>query len=177
MVSHNLTSSILGHFAANADYYKLFHTGDVLKDAEGYFIFGNYCDSVFLLIITATSKAINLDLSIYQKGSNGNVQILEQITGTRGGEVYLKIYMGPHYSTNKHYDAILLFDKPTQVCRQDRDNFVSPSPTNLQLIMQDDADKVIDLTEQTEAPRCVPQKCKQWNLAISMLDSKHLRRT
>ena len=55
----SLASNILGHLVANVNYYKWFHTGDVLKDAEGYFKFGSYCDSVVNLIITATTKALN----------------------------------------------------------------------------------------------------------------------
>ena len=35
-----IESTILGHLAANVNYYKLFHTGDILKDAERYFKFG-----------------------------------------------------------------------------------------------------------------------------------------
>ena len=33
---------MLGHIVANARYYKLFHTRNVLKDAERYFKFGKY---------------------------------------------------------------------------------------------------------------------------------------
>ena len=58
--------------------------------------------------------------------------------------------MGPHDPTNNHYYAILLFDKPGQVFHQDKDNFESPSPNSLQLIMQDDADEVIDLIDDSE---------------------------
>ena len=42
----SLVSNILGHLAVNVDYYKHFHTGDYLWDAEDYLRFGNYGDSV-----------------------------------------------------------------------------------------------------------------------------------
>ena len=42
----NLASNILGHLLADIHYYEWFHTGDVLKDAEGYFKFGSYSDSI-----------------------------------------------------------------------------------------------------------------------------------
>ena len=32
---NSLASNILGHLVANVDYYKWFHTGEVLKDTEG----------------------------------------------------------------------------------------------------------------------------------------------
>ena len=35
----SLPSNILGHLVANVNYYAWFHTGDVLKDAEGHFKF------------------------------------------------------------------------------------------------------------------------------------------
>ena len=56
----------------------------------------------------------------------------------------------PHNPTNNHYDAIFLFDKLGQVCHQDKITFESPSPTCLQLIIQHDADEVIDLTDDSE---------------------------
>ena len=41
MVSFDsMESTILGHPVANVRYYKLFHTGDVLKDVDRYFKFG-----------------------------------------------------------------------------------------------------------------------------------------
>ena len=56
-------STILGHLVANVYYYKLFHTGDVLKDAERYFKFGMYCDNVLNVIVVATARALKLYLT------------------------------------------------------------------------------------------------------------------
>ena len=106
---NSLASNILGHLAANVDYYKGFQTGDVLRDTEGYFKLGNYCDSVIHIIIIATSEALNLNLSIYQKGPDGNIQVVEQTTDTGGREVHLKFMWDPHNAAKNHYDAILLF--------------------------------------------------------------------
>ena len=147
---NSLASNILGHLAANVNFYKEFHTEDVLKDTEGYFKFGNYCDSVLNVIIFATARALKLNLSIYQKGPNGNIQILKQTTNTTGREVHLKFTQNSHNPANNHYDAILLFDKHAEICQQDEDNFEMPSPTSLQQIMQDDADEVIDLTDDSK---------------------------
>ena len=69
----SLASNILVHLEANVDYYKHFHTGDILWDAEGYFTFGNYCDSIIDLIIIAIAKALNMILSIYQEKPDGNI--------------------------------------------------------------------------------------------------------
>ena len=56
----------------------------------------------------------------------------------------------PHNPTKIHYDVILLLHKPGQVFDHDEDNFESPSPTSLQLTMQDYADEVIDLTDDSK---------------------------
>ena len=56
----SLGSNILGNLATTVDYYEQFHTGDVLKDTEGYLIFGSYCDTVLDVIIIATAKALKL---------------------------------------------------------------------------------------------------------------------
>ena len=70
----SMESTILGHLAANVNYYKLFHTGDVLKDAERYFKFGMYCDNVLDVIVVATARAVKWNLTIYQKGLKGRCQ-------------------------------------------------------------------------------------------------------
>ena len=69
---NSLASNILGHLVGNFNYCEWFHTGDILRDAKGYFKCENYCDSVVDLIIIVTTKALNLNLSIYQNGPNGS---------------------------------------------------------------------------------------------------------
>ena len=64
----NMESSILDYLASSVNYYKLFHTGHVLKDAQRYFKFGTYYENVFNLIVVARERALNLNLTIYQKG-------------------------------------------------------------------------------------------------------------
>ena len=95
-------------------------------------------------------KLSSFNLSIYQKEPNENKQILKQATNNIGREVHLKIYMGPHNLANNHHDFILFFDKPAEISQQDEDDFESPNPTSLQLIMQDDADEVISLVDDSE---------------------------
>ena len=56
----------------------------------------NYCDSVINLIIIATSKAIKMNMSIYQKGPDGNIQVIGQTTDTRGREARLQFTQDPH---------------------------------------------------------------------------------
>ena len=73
-----------------------------------------------------------------------------QTIDTRCRQVYLKYTYNPHNLTNNHYDAILVFDKPAQLCQQDEEKFESPGSTSLQSITQDDADEVIDLTGDSE---------------------------
>ena len=60
-------------FWVNVKYYKWFHIGDVLKDAEKYFKFRTYCDNVLHVIVTATTKALKLNFTIYQKGPKVNI--------------------------------------------------------------------------------------------------------
>ena len=42
-------SSILDHMAGNVNYYKQFHTGNVLKDMKRYFKFGTFNVTVLLI--------------------------------------------------------------------------------------------------------------------------------
>ena len=59
-----MESSILDHLASNVNYYKLFHTGHVLKDTQRYFKFGMYCEKILNLIVVAMARALNLNLTI-----------------------------------------------------------------------------------------------------------------
>ena len=54
----SLASPVLWHLVANVKYYELFHTGELLKDTEGYFKFGSYCDNVLSVIIIGTTRAL-----------------------------------------------------------------------------------------------------------------------
>ena len=92
MSVEKLQSSILNHMEANVDYYQKFHTGNVLKDVKRYFKLGTYCDSIVDIIVIAAARALNMDLKIYQKGTLGNIQILEHITNATGKEIHLKFY-------------------------------------------------------------------------------------
>ena len=87
---NSMESIIMGHLAANVKYYECSHTGDILKDAVRYFKFGMYCDKVHNVIIVATARALKLNLTIYQKGPKGNIQILNHNTLATGKEIPLK---------------------------------------------------------------------------------------
>ena len=136
-----MVNNILEHLAANADYYKQFHAGDLLGNADGYFKFGNYCDSIIDIIFIVTTKALNMNLSFYQKRPDGNIQAIEQTTDVRVREVYLTCMQDPENTTYNHCDASLLFDKPSQLLEIDRS-----IPTRQQIMMQQQDFEVIDLT-------------------------------
>ena len=144
-------SSILGHMAAIVNYYKQFHTGHVLKDMKRYFKFGTYCDSVLDLIVVAMARALNMNFKIYQKGPTGNIQILEHITHATAKEAQMKFTHDPSNVASNHYEAILLLDKPTQRHRDEEVTIESPCASTLeQPICPDDADDVIDFTDDSE---------------------------
>ena len=109
-----MESTILGHLATSVNYYKLFHTGDVLKDAERSFKFGIHCDNVLDLIVVATARSLKLNLTIYQKVPKGNIKILKHTTHTTDKEVDLKFTCDHSNVANNHYETILLLSKPTE---------------------------------------------------------------
>ena len=111
---YNMESSILDHLAANLNYYKLFHTGHVLKNAQRYFKFEMYCEIALNLTVVAMARALHLSLTIYQKGLTGNIQILKHITHATVKEAHLKFTCDPSNVANNHYEAILFLDEPTQ---------------------------------------------------------------
>ena len=135
---------------ANTNYYKQFHTGNVLKDVKRYFKFGTYCDSIVDLIVVATARALNMNLKIYQQGTSGNIQILEHITNDPGKEIHLKFTHDNSNVANNHCNAILLLEEPTPRHTDEEVTIESPCPSAIeQPICIDHAD-VIDLTDDSE---------------------------
>ena len=147
-----IESSILDHLASNVNYYKLFHTGHVLKDTQRYFKFGMYCDNVLDLTAVATARALKLNLTIYQKGLKGNIQILKHTTEATAKEAHLKFTCDPSNVANNHYKAILLLDKPTQRLTEEEVTIISPHPSNIEQTRS--LDDVIDLTDDSEMTTC-----------------------
>ena len=127
----SMESIIMGHLAASIKYYKQFHIGDVLKDAERYFKFRMYCYSVLDVITVVTARALKLNLTIYQKGLKGNLHIFKHSTNVRGKEVHLKFTWDPCNVANNYYEAILLLHKPTERHREDEVTIESPYPSTL----------------------------------------------
>ena len=147
MTLGKLQSSILNHMEANTNYYKQFHTGNILKDVKRYFKFGTFAVD---LIVVAMARALNMNLKIYQQGTSGNIQILEHITNATGKEIHLKFTHDHTNVANNHYDAILLLDKHTPRHTDEEVTIESPCPSAIeQPICLDDAD-VIDLTDDSE---------------------------
>ena len=110
-----------------------------------------YCDSVVDLIVVAMARALNMNLKIYQKGPSGNIQILEHITHATAKEAHLKFTCEHSNVANNHYDAILFMDEPTPRYTDEEVTIESPCPSTLkQPICLDDADNVIDLTDDSE---------------------------
>ena len=83
----DMVTYIIEHLATNADYYKQLHTGDLLQDAEEHCNICNYCDNIIDVIIVP-AKALHINLSIYQKGPDANLQVIEEITNMRGRAVH-----------------------------------------------------------------------------------------
>ena len=150
MTLGKLQITILDHMTANVNYYKQFHTGNVLKDMKRYFKFGTYCDSVVDLIV-AMARAPDMNLQIYQKGPTGSIQILKHIAHATAKETHLKFTCDPNNVANNHYEAILLIDEPTLRHADEEVPIESPCPSTVkQPICLDDADDVIDFTDDCE---------------------------
>ena len=144
-----LQSSILDHMEANVDYYHKFHTGNVLKDVKRYLKFGTYCNSIVDIIVIATARALNMNLKIYQKGTSGDIQILEHIANATGKEIHLKFTHDNSNMAKNHYDSILLLEEPTPSHTDEQVTIESPCPSTIgQPTSLDDAD-AIDLTEDS----------------------------
>ena len=147
----NMESRRLDHLASSVYYYKLFHTGHVVKDAQRYFKFGMYCENVLNLIVIATARALKLNITICQEGLKGNIQILKHTTDATAKEVHLKFTCDASNVAKNHYETILLLDKPTESHTEEEVTIESPHPSTFEWARSlHDADDVIDLTDDSE---------------------------
>ena len=78
------------------------------------------------------ARALNLNLTIYQKGLTGNIQILEHITHATAKEAHLKSTCDLDNVANNHYEAILLLDEPTQRHTEEEVIIESPYPNTFE---------------------------------------------
>ena len=100
----NMESTILGHLVANANYYKLFHTGDI-KGCRKVLQIQNILWHNVLNVIVVTARALKLKLTICQNRPKGNIQILKHSTHATSKEVHLKFTSDPGNVANNHYEA------------------------------------------------------------------------
>ena len=165
-----MESTMLDHLASNVNYSKLFHTEHVLKDTQRYFKFGTYCENVLNLIVVDMARALKLNLTIYQKGPKGNIQILKYTTDATAKEDHLKFTCDPIDVDNNHYKAILLHNKPTESHTEEEVTIESPCPSTLeQETNLDDADDVIDLTDDSDMTTSQQSDSLQNNLSNNEL--------
>ena len=110
-----------------------------------------YCENVLDIIVVAMARPLNMNLKIYQKGPKGNIQILEHTTDTTAKEAHLKFTCVPSNVVYNHYEVILLLDKPAESHTEEEVNIESPCPSTFEQTRSlDDADDVIDLTDDSE---------------------------
>ena len=74
---------------ANVEYYERSNTGDVLMDVESYFKLVTYKRCVVDMIIVTTADPLHLSLSIYWKGLNKNIQVMQKKGGRSSRDVHL----------------------------------------------------------------------------------------
>ena len=103
-----------------------------------------------------------MSLKIYQKGPIGNIRILEHIMHATAKEAHLKFTCDPSNVANNHYEAILLFDEPTQKHTDEEVTIESP-------ICLDDAYDMIDSIDDSEMTTSVQSDSLQNNTSDNEL--------
>ena len=129
-----------------------------------------YCDNVLNVIVVATARTLKSNLTTYQKGLKGNIQILEHTIHATGKEAHLKFTCDPSNVANNHYEAILLLNKPTERHPEEEVTIESPHPNTWeQPISLDDADDVIDLTDDSKKTTIQQPDSVQYNTSNNEL--------
>ena len=92
-----------------------------------------------------------MNLTIYQKGPKGNIQILEHTTDARAKEAHLTFTCDPSNVASNHYQAILLLNKPTESHTEEELTIESPHPSTFeQATSLHDADDAINLRDDSK---------------------------
>ena len=131
-----MVNTSLEHLAAYANYYKVFPYWWHIMGTEGCLKLGNYCDSIVDILVIATTHVLHLNLSIYLEGPDGNLQVREQTSDSRGRAFHLKFTKNTQNPNYNHYGVILLYENSSQTCDQDKDDLGRHIPTREQMTRQ-----------------------------------------
>ena len=103
----SLIEAIRAHIKDNIDNYKDYYTGSsqqMLSNVELFFRTGEYNLDIVDIIISASAKALNINIFIYQN-DHGQIKVLKQNSGcSTVKDVYVK------YSSD-HYDSIVFLSR------------------------------------------------------------------
>ena len=104
-----IKSEIISFLVKNLNHYSNWHEGDILKDTEAYFRTGQFTQSIVDLIIEVSACALNLNLYIYQRGTDGNVSVKEYHQGVNKPDVHVHFHYNPKHDLANHYQPIVKF--------------------------------------------------------------------
>lgn len=100
----------LAYIRANRDRLAQFHGGPLLAETLQFFKDGLFVGrkaNVVDVILSITPLALKINLYIYQKGPDGNVQVLKVMNEANNMDVHLKFTHDNLHSNGNHYEALV----------------------------------------------------------------------
>ena len=112
-----IQSAILTHLIHNEHKYKHYHEGDICKDTEAYFNSGVFTQDIADIVVHAIPAALNLNVYIYQKGPDSNVQVTENFQNGNCPTIHLFFDYNKNYDGGNHYMSIVKLCTPENASR------------------------------------------------------------
>ena len=113
-----IKSEIISFLAKNLNHYSNWHEGDILKETEAYFRTGQFAQSIVDLIIEVAPYALNVNLYIYQRGTDGNLSVKKYYQGVSKPDIHLHFQYNKDYELANHYQPIVKFANTNQSSSQ-----------------------------------------------------------
>ena len=108
MSIEDIQSEILCHLLHHESLYTEYHQGDIAVDAENFFSYGNFVQSIVDVIVYCTPSALKLNQYIYQEDkSNGIIKVTQFKQDDTYPNVHLYFDYNPNYDLGNHYKPII----------------------------------------------------------------------
>ena len=152
-VREMITAHLIDHF----DDYTQWHGASpdqLVNEASQFFDDRNFNTDIVDIIVQATAAALNIQIKIYRRSAQGNIQVTEIGDANAEKTINLKLncsersIRNPTYTGDNHYDSLVIHYKFLDEEQPYEDQ---PSTSGQQLPEEEEEEEVIDLT-QIESP-------------------------
>ena len=104
-------AKITEYLIQNGKQYTQCYSGtlhNLVYDATEFFLTGNYNHNICGLMLKICSDTLDVNICVYQKSVNGQIQVINHTTPGAVDSINLKLMYNPVHNAENHYDSITI---------------------------------------------------------------------